>query len=394
VKKIILSRFLLATTIIVLVLSQATILEVKAQEENAWTTLAPMPTPRGGLGAAVVNEKIYAIGGSGQDYNELNVTEEFDPATGIWTTKADMPTARTNLAVVNVQNKIYAISGYYDIPGIATTANEEYDPASNIWISKASMPSARGAVCANVVNDIIYVIGGQDFFGPNDVEISNKTQAYDPLTDTWTNKADMPYGVTGHYTAVFGDKIYVLTSPLQIYDTMSDSWSLGPAPPKVQSNAAAVNVTHPQRRELMYIFGGGQSFSPDLDLVQIYDPISERWGVGASMPTPRKSLAVVVVDGLIYAIGGGKVQGIALSVNERYTPLEVGSPIPTPTPTSTPSPTPTPTIPLTPAPTPTIEPTSTPEPFQLQLAFERVIIVIIIVLGIGLVVYLAKKRRN
>ena len=31
---------------------------------NSWVAKAPMPTPRGGLGAAAVDGKIYAIGGS------------------------------------------------------------------------------------------------------------------------------------------------------------------------------------------------------------------------------------------------------------------------------------------------------------------------------------------
>jgi hypothetical protein len=35
-------------------------------EDNYWTAKSPMPTARYGLGAAVVDGRIYAIGGSNQ----------------------------------------------------------------------------------------------------------------------------------------------------------------------------------------------------------------------------------------------------------------------------------------------------------------------------------------
>ena len=54
---------------------------------NSWTTKESMPTARGGLGVAVVNDQIYAIGGSNND-TQLGVTEEYNPVTDTWTTKA------------------------------------------------------------------------------------------------------------------------------------------------------------------------------------------------------------------------------------------------------------------------------------------------------------------
>jgi len=378
--------------------STLTIFNVKAQEDK-WTTLAPMPNPRAGLGAAAVNGKIYAIGGHGDspDYPDLNTNEEYDPETGIWTSKLEMPTARS-AAVVTVQDKIYAIGGIQK--GAPVAKNEVYDPATNTWTTKADMPTPRGGFCANVVNDKIYVIGGYE--GGIPIESSNKTEVYDPITDTWTRKADIVSMGEGYCSAVFEDKIYVFTSILQIYDTISDSWSYGPSPPIIQTQGAAILVNHPQRRELIYIFGGGLH-NTDLDVVQIFDPISNSWGVGAPMPTDRKALAVAVVDGFAYAIGGFRVLlpfNPRLSVNERYTPLEVGSPLPTPTPTPTPTITPTPTLTPTPTPTstpsPTVSPTATPtpspEPFPTILAATSIIVIIVI--GTGVIYYFKKYKKK
>jgi uncharacterized repeat protein (TIGR02543 family) len=50
-------------------------------EENSWTTKTSMPTARAELGVAMVNDKIYAIGGiSG---STLSTVEEYNPLTDL-----------------------------------------------------------------------------------------------------------------------------------------------------------------------------------------------------------------------------------------------------------------------------------------------------------------------
>jgi hypothetical protein len=79
-----------------------------------------------------------------------------------WTTKADMPTARFCLSTSVVDGKIYAIGG--DLRGggtpNSTSTVEEYDPVTNTWTTKADMLTARWGLSASVVNGKIYAIGG------------------------------------------------------------------------------------------------------------------------------------------------------------------------------------------------------------------------------------------
>ena len=49
------------------------------------------------------------------------------------------------------------------------------------------MPNARGALTANFINGVLYAVGGVDELGK-----SNTNMAYNPTTNTWTERAPMP----------------------------------------------------------------------------------------------------------------------------------------------------------------------------------------------------------
>ena len=63
-------------------------------------------------------------------------------ANGVWTTRADMPTGRWELSTCVVGGKIYAIGGAGPIYQ-ALRAVEVYDPVTDTWTTKSEMPTAR-----------------------------------------------------------------------------------------------------------------------------------------------------------------------------------------------------------------------------------------------------------
>ena len=178
--------------------------------ENSWKTMADMPTSRSGLGVAVVNGKIYVIGGTGGG-GYLNTNEEYDPATNTWATKKPMPTPRASFGIAVYQNKIYCIGGGVDSFEGVTGVNEVYDPLTDTWTTKPSMPTAREFLCANVVNGKIYLIGGSKPFNPNDPSfVPNINEVYNSATDSWTTKTPPPVNVSNYASAVVNNKIYVI----------------------------------------------------------------------------------------------------------------------------------------------------------------------------------------
>jgi N-acetylneuraminic acid mutarotase len=302
--------------------------------ENSWVSKAPMQQARTGLGVAVVNDKIFAIGGctiSGfmpsitgfvvlgyRDLEELGAfvgeTEEYDPDADDWTTRASMPTPRILFATAVYQNKIYCVGG--KTSGGLTGVNEVYDPATDTWETKAPMPTARGWLTAGVVNGKIYVIGGYPDGTLNEV--------YDPATDTWETKASTPVG--GGCVTVIDNKIYLVGSKVQIYDPETDKWSVGASLPSITSLSAAVATTGVLAPKRIYVMGPQGSYEPSNC---VYDPESDNWTFGADFPAGRFNFGVAVVNDMLYAIGGhtynlpGYVETVA--VNEQYTPFGYGT---------------------------------------------------------------------
>ena len=243
-----------------------------------WTDRADLPTPRAFLGASVVDGKIYAIGGAVK-VGLLQITpsmavEVYDPATDTWTRKADLPLERITAAASTLDGKIYVVGGRG--AGDGGRGVLVYDPTTDMWTQKADLPEPRRHLAAVAVNGKLYAIGGGIDGLLSEDSASSSVFMYDPVTDTWTQKADMPKRGTW----------------------MTDT-------------ASAVDGK-------IYVVGVWPSSGPQLFM---YDPTTDTWTQKADMPTDRVNLATAVVDGLIYAIGGGNNPSFgAESVVEVYDP--------------------------------------------------------------------------
>ena len=297
--------------------------------ENTWVQKASMNKARAGLGVAVVDGKIYAIGGLVGNGVATGVNEVYNPETDTWSSRKPMPTPIIYFATAVYQGKIYCIGGTGGV-------NEVYDPATDTWENKTAMPTARDYITANVVNGKIYVIGGFAFddSGTGSGSSLSVNEAYDPETDSWTTKTPMPTAAFGHISTVVDNKIYVIDSNLnQIYDIKTDTWSLGASPPLDVGYGGAggtVGVNAPKRIYVLTEKVWGES-----RFNQIYDPANDSWMFGVAVPTSRLDFNVAVVNDKLYAIGGFKLSYAELysidvvvkpyATNEVYTPFGYGT---------------------------------------------------------------------
>ena len=309
-------------------------------QSDPWVDKGDMPTARFIQTAGVVDGKIYIFGGTDETRKTLTSVEAYDPITGEWTKRADMPSIRCNLSVSVVDDKVYIIGGWRSEYGINLSILEEYDPKTDTWTRKADMPTPRSALSTSVVNGKIYAIGGN---GGSRMPAPTLpiVEEYDPKTDTWTRKADMPTPRGGLCTAVVNGKIYAiggvtgmagggdpLVRVVEEYDPIADVWTRKKAlmpTPRVLFSVSVVNGK-------IYAIGGGdrsvdvrKPYYPDpygVSTVEVYDPEKDEWTRKADMPTRRFGLATAVVNGKIYAFGGADT----LSRKKVFTKIEEYTP--------------------------------------------------------------------
>jgi N-acetylneuraminic acid mutarotase len=148
-----------------------------------------------------------------------------------------------------------------------------YNPATDTWIRKGDMPQGIYTGCfTGVVDGKIYVVGGDGR--------GKRVDEYDPITDTWVQKSDMPTFTTDQSTCVLDEKIYVIGG------------ETGPPP------------TY-----------------PGMTNVNLYDPAMDTWKTAYDMPTGRSGLRSSGVNGKIYVIGGLHYWGLkACRTVEVYDP--------------------------------------------------------------------------
>ena len=249
--------------------------------QGRWVKLAPLPEPAEEVLGAAAGGKLYVFAGIAPGWKSKAMVYEYDPATDKWTKKKSMALASHHIAVAELNGKIYVFGGFV-LPASGPAAWQpidnafEYDPATDSWKALAPMPTKRGAAGAVAVGGKLYVIGGAAMLpGSKDTAIHptrahrslTTVEEYDPATNKWQERSQMPTPRNHLAIGAVNGKIYVLGG------------RIGAA----------------------FISGGGNR----LDLVEEYDVAADSWNpVRARMPTPRSAVAYGVHGGRVYVAGG------------------------------------------------------------------------------------------
>lgn len=191
---------------------------------EGWAESTPLPEPRGEHTAVVMDGKIYVAGGrfkrvaESADFNDHFDTASvlvFDPITQEWSSIPDMPTARNSHAAAVIDGKMYVVGGRQFIEqesgeyaNINVASLEVYDPAADSWETLAPLPKAAGGIAAAAVDGKLYAFGGEQWV-PEKTVIA-ESWVYDPASDQWTALPDMPTPRHGIAAGVIGNQIYVL----------------------------------------------------------------------------------------------------------------------------------------------------------------------------------------
>jgi len=137
----------------------------------------PLPAGRNHVPGAVVGGRFYVIGGRlGSRFDGLQTrVDVYDPTTKQWSSGAPMPTPRGGCAAGVVDGFIVVVGGEGNMaPGNMGVfpQTEVYDPAANRWIAMKSMMTPRHGMGAAGLGSKLYVpAGGTVDGGGNPVAI-------------------------------------------------------------------------------------------------------------------------------------------------------------------------------------------------------------------------------
>ena len=293
---------------------------------NAWAvaTGALTDTSTSNLAVAVLTgpsgPRIYAIGGAvaGAGVTPSGIVRIYDPTTGTVTNGTTWPMSPPILpggwTVYN--NKLYIFGGFDPVTGGGATPPDNwiFDPASGggTWthVTGAPLSLGRGYSAVAAIGNFIYIAGGSQFSGGT---LTNETmvERFDPATNTICDAC--------------------------VADMLS----------------ASSNFKGFTDGTLLYAPGG--TFPTAVNTMQVYDPGSNTWSMGATMAHGVRNYARATIgsgsSSRFYAVGG--YEGAAISNwNQLYTPAAPCS-TSTPTPPITPGNTSTATRTNTPSNTPT-----------------------------------------
>jgi len=277
---------------------------------RVWATAdSSMITPRSTAASAVIDGKLYVVGGTDRKLRSkpvYNVLEVYDPVTDTWASKASMTTARWGAGAAALNGKLYVFGGvqsskiFYDVLEI-------YDPATNSWSTGPSMPIKLFGPAVTVLNDKIYVAGGLEFTPSEDRDDVATVMVFDPALNNWLTIGTMPTGRGQGAAGTIDGKIYVVGGYLGgetvtgiLESTISGgSWNSLTTMPTARGEMEAGVIGGK-----LYVVGGLLGSGSDTAVLEIYDPATNTWSTGPSMPTARAEAASGVINGIFYVIGG------------------------------------------------------------------------------------------
>ncbi len=300
-------------------------------DQGTWRTAAPAPTKRTEVAAATLGEKIYVVGGFEKPSlgNVLNFAitpsvEMYDPATDRWASKAPLPVGLHHVGIGVAGGRLYVIGGYSK-SGLSVwnpvATVYAYDPTTDSWTERASMPTARGALSVTEHDGKLYALGGYDRKANN-----AQVEVYDPLHNVWTTAAPIPTPRDHLGSATIAGKIYAIGGRLdgdysrnlavtERYDPVNDRWTRVADLPTARSGITAAVI-----EGKIYVMGG-EGAAGTFNENEAYDPARDIWQRMAPMPTARHGLGSAVIQGRIYVISGGPTPGGSFSdLNEVFTP--------------------------------------------------------------------------
>jgi N-acetylneuraminic acid mutarotase len=278
-----------------------------------------MPVQIGEVFTTVVNGRII-VAGEEHDKEDFP-TLEYDIATGKWSKHSKRVHPGNHHTAELIDGQVVLFGGFDNgAPGKI----QAYDPVKHTWSEDGDMPWATGSACSWHIGGKVFVCGG--IVGNGHGGTTDQCHTYDIASKSWSKFDSMPQGRNHAACATDGRRLWVFggrmgnnvpqngNNTVMVYDTQSKKWDssdfskskLAPLPQRRGGTGRAVLANSE-----FYVFGGETGNDPSggkngvYDRVDIYNPVSNSWRKGASMPKGRHGMFPALHKDKIYIAGGG-----------------------------------------------------------------------------------------
>jgi hypothetical protein len=185
---------------------------------RTWTELPSMRVPRGGLTGGVIDGRIYAVGGSGilattgKPTARENIPhgfatlEVYDIASGRWTAGPPLPTPRHHASAAVVDGKLYVVGGRLRSDA-SLRAFERFDPRTNAWERLPPLPLGVAAISTVAIGDTVVATGGAD---DSEGWVTPSVWAFDVGESRWHRLPDLVVPRHGHTAIVHRGRLYAI----------------------------------------------------------------------------------------------------------------------------------------------------------------------------------------
>ncbi|MDP1850689.1 MAG: protein kinase [Solirubrobacteraceae bacterium] len=285
-----------------------------------WREIGAAPTARQQVATAVVDGRIWVVGGlvGTKKAAATNRVESYDPTINSWSSATPLPRPLHHATAVAYRGELVVIGGWEPKGSnlTAVASREVLALRDGRWVRYAPLRHPRAAAAAAVVDDKIVVTGGQA-----DGKLVRQTE-FLPGGVVWKQGADLP--TPREHLAVAADEdgrfLYAVggrdlspdsnTRALERYDIRDDRWTKLPSMPVASGSLGAAFL----KGRVVAI--GGETSTGVIKSVQSYGVKSRRWSQLAALPTPRHGLGVAALGDTLYAIGGALGAGHLASTDK------------------------------------------------------------------------------
>jgi len=291
----------------------------------SWSTGVNVPEgvacPAGGH--YLYNGVVYSVLASGCTSSSYTFTYQhiwFDPVNLNYISKQDHPLSAYKISGIAAPysgtNCFFTFGGEWTDGSSFTLYTDayRYNPVGNSWQGLASVPitDGIGGLALGYWRDTIYLIGGHVSDGMTYHNASNRLYKYSITGNTYTTGTNVPYNISeAAYATVrnsSGDSSVFIFGGCRDYD---DTWG---TPSNFTTNTyeyrfstgswtSRASLPGPARagavaavlRGKVYVIGG-YTGSADVNRVDIYNPSSNSWSTGPSLPSAHDGGAASAPD--------------------------------------------------------------------------------------------------